>query len=317
MLSGLFKVNLRMDSYTKLVKTAASCATICAIFLLIIKIIAWWSTHSISLLATIIDSCVDIASSLTNLLVLRFAARPADYDHEFGHGKAESLAALAQGMFVSGSAIFLILTGCQQIYTLNTTHPEATLLKTPTIGIVVMIISILITFGLVMFQERIIKRTGSQAIYADMLHYKSDLLMNCTVLLALLLSWFGLNNVDPLFAILIGCYILYNAWKMSYDAIQTLLDRVLPEREQQEIVQIIKSKKLMYHELRTRQAGHEKFIQLHLELDDHLPLIDAHEIAFDLEQALLARFPNANIIIHQDPFSAVAKEIESGERPSL
>ncbi len=304
-------------NYTKLVKTAASYATICAIFLLIIKIIAWWSTHSISLLATIIDSCVDLASSLTNLFVLRFSSRPADYDHDFGHGKAESLAALAQGTFVAGSAIFLILTGCQQIYAINTMQAGATLLKTPTIGIVVMVISIIITLGLVMFQENVIKRTGSQAIYADMLHYKSDLLMNCAVLFALLLSWLNIQNADSLFAILIGCYILYNAWIMSYDAIQTLLDRVLPDQERQEIVRIIKSKKLMYHELRTRQAGHEKFIQLHLELDDHLPLIKAHDIAFDLEQALLARFPNANIIIHQDPFSAVEKEIERGERPSL
>lgn len=291
------------QQYARLVKSAALAATALASVLLVIKIVAWWHTGSVSLLASLVDSLVDIAASLTNLLVVRYSLQPADEEHTFGHGKAESLAALAQSMFISGSALFLFLTGFQHLLS-----PQE--LNDPGLGIGVTIVALLSTMILVTFQRWVVRRTHSQAIRADMLHYQSDVLLNGAILLALGLSWYGFTLADSLFALGIGVYILYSALRMAYDAVQSLLDRALPDEERQAIIDIVTSWPGVAgaHQLRTRQSGPTRFIQLHLEMRDALPLIEAHVLAEQVEQALLLRFPGADIIIHQDPCSVVPQE---------
>ncbi|WP_130832662.1 CDF family cation-efflux transporter FieF [[Erwinia] mediterraneensis] len=293
------------SSYGKLVKRAALAATFIASLLLLVKIFAWWYTGSVSLLAALVDSLVDIAASLTNLLVVRYSLQPADADHTFGHGKAESLAALAQSMFISGSALFLFLTGLQHLATPN-------VLQAPLVGIVITLISLFITLMLVTFQRWVVHKTRSQAVRADMLHYQSDIIMNGAILAALALSSYGFPRADALFALGIGVFILYNALRMGYEAVQSLLDRALPEEEQQSIMAIVANWPGVQgaHDLRTRQSGPTKFIQLHLELDDQLPLVQAHQVADQVEQALRQRFPGSDVIIHQDPCSVVAAERE-------
>ncbi|BES83031.1 cation-efflux pump FieF [Pectobacterium araliae] len=286
--------------YARLVTLAAVSATAVALVLFVMKVFAWWHTGSVSLLASLVDSLVDIAASLVNLLVVRYSLQPADTEHAFGHGKAESLAALAQSMFISGSALFLILTGLQ-----HSLEPQA--LHAPEVGMWVTLIALLATLMLVSFQRWVVKCTHSQAIRADMLHYQSDLLMNGAILLALALSWKGITRADSLFALGIGGYILYSALRMGYDAVQSLLDRALPEDEHRAIAEVIANWPGIRgaHALRTRRSGPTRFIQLHLEMDDALPLVQAHQIAADLEQALRQQFPGADIMIHQDPVSAV------------
>ncbi|CAK9886976.1 MAG: Ferrous-iron efflux pump FieF [Candidatus Erwinia impunctatus] len=289
-------------SYAKWVTRAAFSATMLAVILLVVKIFAWWYTGSVSLLAALVDSLVDMAASLTNLLVVRYALRPADAGHTFGHGKAESLAALAQSMFISGSALFLFLTGIQHL-----ASPEA--MRAPLVGMVVTLLALFSTLVLVTFQRWVVKKTKSQAIRADMLHYQSDVVMNSAILLALGLSWYGIQRADALFALGIGVWILYSALRMGYDAVQSLLDRALPAHEQQAIIDTIVGWPGVQgvHDIRTRQSGPIRFIQLHLELEDELPLWRAHRIADDVEKALLAQFPLSEVIIHQDPCSVVHK----------
>lgn len=286
--------------YARLVQSAALAATATASVLLVIKIIAWSVTGSVSLLAALVDSLVDIAASLTNLLVVRYSLQPADAEHTFGHGKAESLAALAQSMFISGSALFLFLTGFQHLYS-----PQE--LNQPSIGIAVTAIALISTLLLVTYQRWVVRKTSSQAIRADMLHYQSDVLMNGAILVALGLSWYGFYRADALFALGIGCYILFTALRMGHEAIQSLLDRALPDEERQAIVEIVTSWPGVKgaHDLRTRQSGPTRFIQLHLEMEDTLPLLQAHQLADHLEEALLQRFPGADVMIHQDPCSVV------------
>ncbi|MCC8365036.1 CDF family cation-efflux transporter FieF [Xenorhabdus sp. PB61.4] len=290
-------------NYGRWVSTAALVATILASVLLVVKIFAWWFTGSVSLLAALVDSLVDLAASLTNFFVVRYSLQPADEEHTFGHGKAESLAALAQSMFVSGSAIFLFLTGFQHLFS-----PQP--LEHAAVGVWVIIIAIVSTSCLVIFQKWVINKTQSQAIRADMLHYKSDLLMNGAILVALVLSVYGFRRADALFALGIGVYILYSALRMGYDAIQSLLDRALPDEERQEIIEIIRNYPGVSggHDLRTRQSGPTRFIQFHLEIDDNLPLVQAHALAEGIENKLRDRFPGADIIIHQDPNSVVPDE---------
>ncbi|EKK3977105.1 CDF family cation-efflux transporter FieF [Cronobacter sakazakii] len=288
--------------YGRLVSRAALAATLVATLLLIIKIFAWWYTGSVSILAALVDSLVDIAASLTNLLVVRYSLQPADEEHTFGHGKAESLAALAQSMFISGSALFLFLTGIQHLIT-----PEP--MRAPLVGIVVTVAALITTLMLVTFQRWVVRKTRSQAVRADMLHYQSDVMMNGAILVALALSWYGLHRADALFALGIGVWILYSALRMGYEAIQSLLDRALPDDERQAIVDIVAAWPGVQgaHDLRTRQSGPTRFIQLHLEMEDNLPLVQAHLIAEQVEQAILSRFPGSDVIIHQDPCSVVPR----------
>ncbi len=290
------------DKYARLVNMAAWLATIVATTLMLVKLATWWVTGSVSLLASLIDSMLDIAASVTNLIVIRYALQPADDEHTFGHGKAESLAALAQAMFISGSACFLLLNGFDRLF-----RPHE--VTSPELGVAVSLFAIVLTSGLIAVQKRVVKSTGSQAIAADSLHYQSDLLMNAAIMLALILSWFGWSQADAIFAILIGVYILYSAFKMAFEAVQSLLDRQLPEEELSQIREITLSIERVHgvHQLRTRLAGPVRFIQLHLELDDDLKLIDAHQIADDVEDALMAAFPYSDIMIHQDPKSVVLK----------
>lgn len=291
------------QTYAKLVNRAAWLAMITASILLLVKIVAWWKTGSVSLLASLVDSLLDMGASLTNLIVVRYALQPADKEHAFGHGKAESLAALAQAMFISGSAIFLLLNGVERYF-----KPQN--LVNPELGVWVSGFAILLTSALVVYQKYVVRKTQSQAIAADSLHYQTDLFMNIAIMIALALSWYGFKQADAIFAVLIGGYILYSAAKMAFEAVQSLLDRQLPEEE----IQLIQETALKIdgvlgvHQLRTRMSGPVRFIQLHLELADNLVLTQAHKISDQVEDALDGLFPHSDIIIHQDPYSVVHKQ---------
>ncbi|PPI88708.1 cation-efflux pump FieF [Candidatus Pantoea edessiphila] len=287
------------QSYCQLVKLAALVATIFSFILFIIKIFSWWYTESVSLLAGLIESIVDITASLINLLIVRYSLQPADSEHMFGHGKAESLAVLAQSMFISGSSLLLFLTGIKYLISPTVVHSLG-------IGIIVTIISLISTLILVFFQRWVVRKTGSQAIRADMLHYQSDVIMNCSILIGLVLSSYNFIHADALFALGVGLFILCSALKMGYNAIQSLLDRVLPETERLKILAILDKWPNIkgIHDLRTRQSGSTRFIQFHLELEDHLTLSQAHDISDLIKKALLIEFPGSDIMIHQDPYSA-------------
>ena len=289
--------------YEKLVKRATLIAVLTSIFLIFIKFITCWITGSISLFASLLDSSIDLLASGLNFFLVRYALKPADDDHTFGHGKAELLAALAQSTFIIGSATILLLSSIKSIV-----HPSE--LQAPLLGITVSAISTVITSILVLYQRYVVKLTQSKAIQADMLHYSSDMLMNIAVIIALFLSWYGISFADATFAFLIALYICYNAYKISYNAIQDLLDRALPESDNEKIANIVKSYPNVhgFHDLKTRQAGPIKFIQLHIELDDNMPLVKAHAIADSIEKCIAELFSPATVIIHQDPISVVPIE---------
>ncbi|KAA6210063.1 cation diffusion facilitator family transporter [Avibacterium paragallinarum] len=291
------------EVYSKQVKSAANLAIATAFILILIKGFAWWKTDSVSMLASITDSTLDLLASFMNMLILRFALMPADHNHSFGHGKAESLASLIQSAFISGSAIFLLLQG---IYRLTAPLP----LTQTYLGVIVTLISIAATLLLVLYQSHIIKQTDSPAIKADRLHYQTDLRMNIAILCSLGLTLWGVLWADAIFAILIALYILFNAGQMFYDAIQLLLDQALPPEEIKQIEQVIQSQPniLGFHDLRTRRSGAIRFIQFHLELDDHLSFIEAHQITDHLEQRLRQCFPRVDIVIHHEPTSVVKNE---------
>ncbi len=289
--------------YQKLVKQAANLAIVVAVLLIVIKAFAWWKTGSISILAAMTDSFVDLFASLTNALVLRFALQPADENHAFGHGKAESLAAIAQTAFITGSAAFLLLQGIHKL-----TSPE--LIKGSELGIAVSLISMLATAVLVLYQRKVVRITQSPAIAADSLHYQTDLFMNATILVAMLLNLYGFIYADALFAIGIALYIALNAAKMLWEAVQVLLDEALPQAEIDQIMHIANQHEniIGIHDVLTRKVGATRFIQLHLELDDRLTFVQAHDISDSLEHKIREAFPMSEIHIHQEPTSVVQGE---------
>ncbi|MGX2955719.1 cation diffusion facilitator family transporter [Ursidibacter arcticus] len=291
------------QQYAQQVKRAATLAIVVASILILIKAFAWWKTGSMAILAAMTDSLVDLFASITNILVLRFALQPADDNHTFGHGKAESLAALAQSAFITGSAAFLLLQGIQRL-----TEPQ--FVQSSELGVVISLISIALTAILVLYQRKVVKETGSPAIQADSLHYQTDLYMNAAILLAMLLNINGFIYADAIFAIGIALYILYNAGVMLWEAMQSLLDQALPQEEVDRIwtIALEHPRIISIHDVKTRRAGAVRFIQLHLELDDNLPLLIAHEITDSLEQKLLNAFPMSEVIIHQEPTTIVQKE---------
>ena len=275
--------------------TYASVAT--AAVLIAVKLVAWLYTDSVSLLSTLIDSVLDALASLINLLAVRHALMPADREHRFGHGKAEPLAALGQATFISGSALFLVFEAGHRLFTpVPIAHTG--------FGIGVMVFAILATFVLTRLQAYVVRETGSIAIQADSLHYLGDLLVNGSVILALLLvSQLGWVWADPIFGLGIAAYILYNAWLIARGAYDMLMDRELPDEDRQQIKDIVNAHPAVIglHDLRTRASGRDTFIQIHLELDGEMTLLRSHEIADEVEARLHEAFPGAEVIIHQDP----------------
>ena len=272
-------------------------------FLILVKLVAWSQSDSVSLLATLIDSILDAFASIINLFAVRHALTPADKEHRFGHGKAEALAGLSQSLFIAGSALFLLIEVGSNII-----NPVE--IKYPITSMIVVAVTILVTLMLVVFQQYVIKKTQSVAISADALHYKSDLLMNSAVILALWLSTMGLAIVDPIIGGIIACYILYSAWSILQISMDQLMDRELPDDVRANIKKIVcrHPNALGLHDLRTRHSGTITFIQFHLEIEDELTLFEAHNVSDEVEAALEETYPKSEIIIHIDPKSVVGKE---------
>lgn len=289
--------------YGKLVKRATFFAVLITIFLIVIKVVAWWVTGSVSMLTSLFDSSLDMIASTLNFLMVRYALKPADQTYSYGHGKAEPLAALVESAFIAGSALFLMLISIKKIF-----RPES--LDVPFFGILVTLATLMVTIILMIYQYYVVYRTRSQVVRADMLHYQSDVLMNAAVLVAIFLSWYGYLWSDSVFAFLISLYILYNACYISWVACQSLLDKALPENEIKRIKRIAlrKNHVLGVRDIRTRQAGKTKFIQLHLEFRDEMLLIQTYKVSEEVIHALRKAFPGSDVTIHQDPKSMVRNE---------
>ena len=289
--------SLPPETTGKLMRFATYASVSVAFTLVIIKLGAWLLSDSVAVLSSLIDSALDAVASLVTLFAVHHALTPADREHRFGHGKAESIAALGQAAFITGSAIFLLFeSGNRLLRPAPVDHGN--------LAIAVMGISVALTFALVRLQLYVVHRTGSLAIGADSIHYKADLLVNVGIIASLVLSTrFGVPVADPLIAIAVAGYILYSAWHIGREALDSLMDHELSEHDRARIGSIVEAHSEVkgLHDLRTRMAGTKPFIQLHLELPGDMTLHDAHIISDQVEAELLAEFPDGEIIIHQDP----------------
>ena len=286
--------------HARLLRLATRASVGVASILIIGKAIAWWFSGSVSMLAGLTDSLLDGVTSLLNLLAVHYALRPADDDHRYGHGKAESLAGMAQALFIAGSAVLIAFQAYQRLQ-----HPEP--VGAPWLSIAVIVMSLVLTVALLAVQHRVIRETGSNAVRADSLHYRSDLLLNGSILLALVLAAFGWHQVDAWFGLGIAAYILWSAIQIARESFAVLMDEELPADVSQHMLELACSVPgvLGAHDLRTRISGNHWFVQLHLELPGELSLSVAHGISDQAADAIHQAYPRAEVLVHADPQEVV------------
>ena len=286
--------------HARLLRLATRASVAVASLLIVTKAIAWWLSGSISMLAGLTDSLLDGVTSFLNLLAVHYALRPADEDHRYGHGKAESLAGMGQALFIGVSAVLIAFQAVERLK-----NPEP--VGAPWIGIGVIVFSLVMTVALLMLQHRVIKATGSNAVRADSLHYRSDLMLNGSILLALVLASVGFPQLDAWFGLGIAVYILWSAIQIGRESFAVLMDQELPSDISENMLSLACAVPgvLGAHDLRTRISGTVWFVQFHLELPGELTLSAAHTICDHAADAIKQVYPQAEVLVHADPKEVV------------
>ncbi len=289
--------HLAHDERSSLSTRAALASVATALLLLGLKGWAAVETGSMAMLGSLADTGLDLLASMVTLFGVRIAAQPADHDHRFGHGKAEALVALAQVMIITGSAVAIALQSVDRLlHRTETSHAE--------LGIGVSVVAILVTLALTMYQKHVVRRTGSVAIATDHLHYQSDMLLNGTVIIALVLDqYLHLSGTDALFGLLLAAWLAWGAWSSSRHALSQLMDQEWPEAERAEFLAAAAEFPELagLHDLRTRSSGTHRFVQFHVWVPGEWTVREAHDRIDAAEEQLQRRFPNTEILMHLDP----------------
>ena len=268
-----------------------------ALFLVGLKTWASWGTGSVAMLGSLADTGLDFVASLITFLGVRWAAMPADEEHRYGHGKAEALAALTQVILITVSALGIAWRALER---LRSGEPTRGL----ELGIGVSVVAILATFGLLAYQRYVIRRTGSVAILTDHVHYQTDVLLNLSVIGALVLDQLlGWRLADPLFGFAIAAWLMYGAWGAASHSVDQLMDREWPDHEREAFLDAARDypELVGLHDLRTRTSGAHRFVQFHVWVPGDWTVAEAHERMDTVEEKLQHRFPGTEIIIHLDP----------------
>jgi ferrous-iron efflux pump FieF len=285
-------------SHGTLTSRAALASMVMALTLLGMKIYAVLQTGSVAMLGSLADTGLDVLASLVTLFGVRFAAQPADDNHTFGHGKAEALVAMFQVFVITLSGLGI---GWEAIHRLAS---HAHLTENPEFGIGVSLVAIVLTGALVLYQNYVVKRTGSVAIHADHVHYQADLLINVAVIVALVLDhYLGLHGADAGFGVLIAAWLLYGAYGASQAAVHQLMDHEWPEEERAAFIRVAEQHPELkgIHDLRTRTSGSRSFVQFHVWVDGAMTVAEAHRVMDEVEAQLMIEFPNTEVLIHPDP----------------
>lgn len=283
---------------TRLNISAGLASVSVALILVALKLWALGTTGALSIAASLADSALDLMISVGGLVAILYAARPADEDHAFGHSSAEDIAALAQGVFVLVSGIVI---GWTAIARLLSETPVA--LEGQQGGIAVMVVSILLTLALVLWQRRVARRTGNRVVAADSLHYMSDLLPSIGAIAALWISdRFGVIQVDSVVALAASVMLIVGAARIGKGAFDALMDRQADPELIAGIERIVRDFPGVrgFHDLRTRMAGSRVFVNIHIELDGDQTLREAHAIGAALRRKIIETYPQCDVIVHKD-----------------
>ena len=281
-------------------KKATVVSSSVAAFLTLIKLTIGIASGSVAVLASAIDSILDMFVSLFNYFAISNSEKPADSDFNYGRGKIEALASVIEGVIITMSGLFLLYTAIKKYYTGEVSQYLET-------SLIVMIISLFITIGLVAYLNAVAKKTNNMVIKADALHYKTDVWVNAAVLFSLIgVSFTGYEIIDVVVGAGISIFIIYSAYELIEDGVLVLLDKSLEDETSKEIVDIFKTESQVndYHYLKTRTAGNNNFVDVHLVFDCLITLMDAHRVSDRIEEKIekLDSSRHWIINIHMDPY---------------
>ncbi|MCP4395074.1 MAG: cation diffusion facilitator family transporter [Alphaproteobacteria bacterium] len=282
---------------SRMMRKATYASVFAASILILIKSFAWIMTGSVALLASLVDSFLDLATSLVTLFAVKQALMPADDEFSFGYGKAEAVAGLVQSAFITGSALFIVVEALERFL-----HPRDVV--EGDFGVMIMFLSVGITFALVLYQRKVVKQTKSIAIEADSVHYTGDILINAVVILALLTGQhYSMPIIDVVAGLLIALYLLYNCLDITKTSFAMLLDKEFPQEDREKIRKIASDFDgvINVHGLKTRNSGIRSFVQMHLVFDGANSLKDVHGIGDQVVDEVVKEFPTAEVIVHHDP----------------
>lgn len=277
-------------------KFTANYAIAAVFVILIIKLVGWTSTNSLSIFTSLIDSSLDIVMSVLNMLAIRYALKPSDEDHKFGHTAIEDIAGIIQSVFIVSSALFIVFEGINRF-----ANPAE--IQNNSTGVWIMVFSILITFSIIIVQKYAVKKTGSQIIEADSLHYISDFISGALIIVSLFFVGSSGYYLDIIVAFLISAYLLKGAWKIGFRSFNHLMGREADDDVIREIRSMIQldSRIIGFHKLKTRYMGRKLIIQVDIDVSSSLSLVEAHSIADELQRTVTGRIPDSEIIVHVDP----------------
>lgn len=303
--------NHHHHNHGDLTTKAAIASVSMALFLLALKVYAAAETGSVALLGSLADTGFDVLASLLTLFSVRYAARPANYEYRFGHGKAEALSALVQVMLVIVTAVLIGWRGVSRLGNHEATqHPE--------MGIGVSLIAMAATVALLAYQRHIIKKTGSVAIHGDHVHYQGDLLLNGAVIVAIGLDAFlGVRGADPLFGLCIAAWLLWGASRSARMALDQLLDKEWPAEKRERFLAVAAKHPSAsgIHDVRTRSSGMHDFVQFHLWFDPKMTLGEVHDVMDEIEHDLSHEFPGVEVLIHPEPDDHIHDHLHEHQQP--
>lgn len=281
-------------------KKATLVSSSVAALLTIIKLIVGIASGSVAVLASAIDSILDMFVSVFNYFAINNSEKPADKTFNYGRGKIEALASVIEGTIITVSGLFLLYEAIKKAINGEVSQYIGT-------SLVVMIISLIITISLVLYLNKVARDTNSMVIKADALHYKTDVYTNAAVLVSLILVHFtGIELIDVIVGGGISIFIIYSAYELIQEGVLVLLDRSVDEEIVENIVKIIESEDRVntHHLLKTREAGNQTFVEVHLVFDCIITLMDAHRVADRIEDKIKILDTNRDWIIniHMDPY---------------
>jgi len=280
-----------------LVRSASIASLLVASTLIVLKYYGWVTTNSVSLLGSLADSLIDFLASVFVFVAISYSILPADAKHRFGYGKSEGLAAFVQSLLIGISGIYVCFEAIKRL--LNPSQ-----INQPSIAIWIILVSIVLTLTLVMYQKYVVKKSKSIAIESDRYHYLTDTYINLSVLFSIAITgWTRFVFIDALVGLLISGVILYTSVTLLKKSFKILLDQEIQSDDRDRIREIALDhpKVLGFHDLRTRDTGREYIIQFHLELDPNMSLLESHEITDEVTDNILKLYPDSELIIHTDP----------------
>ena len=280
-----------------LVKSASIASLLVASTLIVLKYYAWISTSSVSMLGSLADSLIDFLASIFVFIAITYSFLPADEKHRFGYGKSEGLAAFIQSLLIGISGIYVFIEAIKRL--LNPSQ-----INQPNVAIWTILVSIVLTIALIMYQKYVVKKSQSMAIESDQYHYLTDTYINLSVLFSIVITgWTRFTFIDAVVGLLISGVVLYTAFILLKKSFKILLDQEIQSSHRDQIRKIALQhpQVLGFHDLRTRDTGQKYIIQFHLELDPNMTLLESHKITDEVTDNVLNVYPNSEIIIHTDP----------------